>query len=550
MNISAGTVVPPAVVLAVAGWSCWTILGASARPRRREAEAARERRGAARARAGDADRARPVRAAGRARAGGQGGRGRGRAKAARGAPGGEAPPPAGRPRSSRLLAAARAAEAKRAASAATGSPTCRWRRPRSTATAATAIIGGRAYVEGETIEGTEPALGPVVLAEVRPADVTAPLRRSGAVVVRFPRSIDAVGRRLAAAPPAAPAGRGEAAEGRGRRGDDPGEGAMKTAEAGDHALILRVLQARGLLDPAKAEAFRDAQGRDDDVPERLLVRAGIATDREIARAYADHLALPALRAPRRRPPRPRPRPAPAREALPRPAHRPRRRPTGETLDLAFATPSALLIVDEVQLLTGLHVRPLVAALSVVEALARPPLHPRRRRTPSSAASAEEFEQVDEEDDDEDGRPRRRDPPPRPAPAAGPQRPDHPDGQPDPRAGHPHRGQRHPPRAVRGRVQDPPPRSTAYLHEIAPPSRAQFIKIVSRFKILAKMDIAEKRVPQDGAIALRSGERADRPPRQHRADRLRREDGHADPRQGRDPAPPHRAWASTSGSRTT
>ena len=31
-------------------------------------------------------------------------------------------------------------------------------------------------------------------------------------------------------------------------------------------------------------------------------------------------------------------------------------------------------------------------------------------------------------------------------------------------------------------------------------------IVSRFKILAKMDIAEKRVPQDGAIALKTGDK--------------------------------------------
>ncbi len=99
---------------------------------------------------------------------------------------------------------------------------------------------------------------------------------------------------------------------------------MKTAEAGDHALILRVLQARGLLDPAKAEAFRDAQGRDDDVPERLLVRAGIATDREIARAYADHLALPVFEPHDEDRPDLGSRPAPAREALPRPAHRPRR----------------------------------------------------------------------------------------------------------------------------------------------------------------------------------------------------------------------------------
>ncbi len=45
-----------------------------------------------------------------------------------------------------------------------------------------------------------------------------------------------------------------------------------------------------------------------------------------------------------------------------------------------------------------------------------------------------------------------------------------------------------------------------LHELAPPSKAQFVMIVSRFKVLAKMDIAEKRVPQDGAIAIRTGDR--------------------------------------------
>ena len=43
-----------------------------------------------------------------------------------------------------------------------------------------------------------------------------------------------------------------------------------------------------------------------------------------------------------------------------------------------------------------------------------------------------------------------------------------------------------------------------LRALTPPTKAQFIPIVSRFKILAKMDIAEKRIPQDGAIALRDG----------------------------------------------
>jgi type IV pilus assembly protein PilB len=45
-----------------------------------------------------------------------------------------------------------------------------------------------------------------------------------------------------------------------------------------------------------------------------------------------------------------------------------------------------------------------------------------------------------------------------------------------------------------------------LHELPPPSKSSFIMIISRLKILAKMDIAEKRIPQDGAIALRTGDK--------------------------------------------
>ena len=279
---------------------------------------------------------------------------------------------------------------------------------------------------------------------------------------------------------------------------------MKTAEAGDHALILRVLQARGLLDPAKAEAFRDAQGRDDDVPERLLVRAGIATDSEIARAYADHLALPLFEPDdEARPDFDLSRLLPeklCRDQLIVPVSS-----TGETLELAFATPSALLIIDEVQLLTGLHVRPRVAALSVVEAwLDR--LFTQGAQAAYVGGSAEEFEQVAEDDDDDSGSDNddeilHLDQPPPPG-----------------RNGRIIRMVNQIlEQAIRAGASDIhiEPfedsckirlRIDGHLQEIAPPSRTQFIKIISRFKILAKMDIAEKRVPQDGAIAMRSGER--------------------------------------------
>jgi len=45
-----------------------------------------------------------------------------------------------------------------------------------------------------------------------------------------------------------------------------------------------------------------------------------------------------------------------------------------------------------------------------------------------------------------------------------------------------------------------------LYEIPPPAKHLHLPIISRIKILAKLDIAEKRLPQDGAFLVRIGER--------------------------------------------
>jgi len=45
-----------------------------------------------------------------------------------------------------------------------------------------------------------------------------------------------------------------------------------------------------------------------------------------------------------------------------------------------------------------------------------------------------------------------------------------------------------------------------LYEIPPPAKHLHLPIISRIKILAKLDIAEKRLPQDGAIMVRIDER--------------------------------------------
>src|SRR5205809_750397 len=70
---------------------------------------------------------------------------------------------------------------------------------------------------------------------------------------------------------------------------------------------------------------------------------------------------------------------------------------GEALDVAFATPNEMLILDEVQLLTGLAVRPLIAPLSVVERLID--VLYGGAQGGHDFSGAEEFEQADEEDDD-------------------------------------------------------------------------------------------------------------------------------------------------------
>jgi len=45
-----------------------------------------------------------------------------------------------------------------------------------------------------------------------------------------------------------------------------------------------------------------------------------------------------------------------------------------------------------------------------------------------------------------------------------------------------------------------------LYEIPPPARHLHMPIISRIKILSKLDIAEKRLPQDGSFLVRMGER--------------------------------------------
>jgi type IV pilus assembly protein PilB len=274
-------------------------------------------------------------------------------------------------------------------------------------------------------------------------------------------------------------------------------------------LVVELLARRGALD---AKAVRDLRQRGRDLTVDELIKTGLVTDLDVAAAFADHLVLPLyddqtaqqaigttaepsaedLALSRLLP-----------EKLCRDQLLAPLRVHENVLELALVTPDALLVVDEIQLLTGLAVHPVVAPLSIVEARIDAIFNASRGGT--FVPGTEEFEQIEEDEDDDDA-------------------PDsdtilHLDQPPPPgRNG----------RIIRmvNQILEQAIRSGASdihlepfedncrirlridgrLQELPPMPRASFTMVLSRFKILAKMDIAEKRIPQDGSIALKSGER--------------------------------------------
>ena len=145
-------------------------------------------------------------------------------------------------------------------------------------------------------------------------------------------------------------------------------------------LIIELLLQKGLLEPKKMEALREAQAKDNMPLEGLLVKKELVSDQDIAQAYADYLVLPLFE--------PEASGADVDRALGRLLPEKLCRDQwiapvamrGDTLELAFVSPDEMLIIDEVQLLTGLTIRPVIARRSVVEgvagrALRRPGLRP-------------------------------------------------------------------------------------------------------------------------------------------------------------------------------
>ncbi|HVC98511.1 MAG TPA: ATPase, T2SS/T4P/T4SS family [Pirellulales bacterium] len=273
---------------------------------------------------------------------------------------------------------------------------------------------------------------------------------------------------------------------------------------GAYPLIVQLLLDKGLLDSKQLEALLEFQARDNSPLESILIKKGFANDQDIAKVYSEYLVVPIVELPASGPALD---PTLARlipEKLCRDQLIVPVAIDGETLEIAFVSPNEMLIVDEIQLLTGLSVRPLIAPRSVVESLIEA-LFSAKGAGKEFMSSSEEFEQVEEDDgksdDDPAGEILHLDQPPPPGRDGRVIRLVNQILEQALRAGASdiHLEPFEDSCKIRLRVD-------GVLHELAPPSRALFIPIVSRFKILAKMDIAEKRVPQDGAIALKSGEK--------------------------------------------
>ena len=174
--------------------------------------------------------------------------------------------------------------------------------------------------------------------------------------------------------------------------------------------------------------------------------------------------------------------------------------TGGCLDVACLNPTNFVALDEVQLRSGLLVRPHAATLSTIDALIGRFFGKRDMVREIATETAEAAPDVAENGDDPEilldlQR----------AASSGK------DGQAvrivnlllrgavEQRASDIHLETYEDNVRVRYRVD-------GELLEVTPPPRGLFLPTVSRLKILAKMDIAEKRVPQDGSIALKYGER--------------------------------------------
>jgi len=258
-------------------------------------------------------------------------------------------------------------------------------------------------------------------------------------------------------------------------------------------LLVTLLLKHGALKQEDVAEVMKAASQQNQTVEGVLTQLELVTEEVIARTYAEHLRLPLTGLD-----------APltidkemttaigehiCRERLVIPLSH-----EHGILEMAFANPTDLTAFEEIQLLTTLVVRPLVAPLNAIEEALGEAFGKRDfvKEISSEAApetsAAQDDESVEEVVDLD-----------RPVPKG--------------RDSHVVRLVNHIlSSAVKGGASDIHLESfensikvrfriDGRLQELSPPPMPMYVPMVSRLKVLAKMDIAERRVPQDGAIAL-------------------------------------------------
>ncbi len=132
--------------------------------------------------------------------------------------------------------------------------------------------------------------------------------------------------------------------------------------------VVQLLLDKGLLSAEQSEELRNAQPGEGGTVETLLVEKGLVTERDVAEVYSEYLGAPIFELPddvaaidrtlaRQLP-----------EKLCRDQFIAPIGVDADAIDVAFVNPNGLLIVDEIEFLTGLAVRPAIASRTTLEAL--------------------------------------------------------------------------------------------------------------------------------------------------------------------------------------
>ncbi len=269
----------------------------------------------------------------------------------------------------------------------------------------------------------------------------------------------------------------------------------------DQPLLLRLLLARGDLHKRQLKEVAKAQQQYPDSLEEALIRTNMVEDMAVAEAYADYLSVPLVTASEELAERCK---AVADRVPETICHQRRVMATdfGDgVVQLACLNPADLMTHEEVQVVTGCLVQPMAAPLGLLDELLHE-LFGARDMVAEIANQEEGEDELPEEEihGDEEAEE-----------VVDLERPVAPgkdghiirivnlllanairDGASDIHL-EPYE------ESVRVRY-----RIDGKLIAVTPPPRALFVPTISRLKVLSKMDIAERRIPQDGAIASRLG----------------------------------------------